>query len=334
MQAEWSWRDLWWAAPIAMVGGAEIGYVTRPRSTSGSRPSSASGLTPLPLATPLGSGTATNPCDPMTMGCLLDHPVGGLPVPDALAWIPAQRAAVLVWRSGHTIFALSHHPFGYYGASLVPAQEAADYLLRLGIDPCPPLLYAALATASHRTGVPLPILLATAFTESTFLRYGQVANAAEQSGTGATGLMQVTAIATAQVNQSFGLAIPWSNAQTSPATNALVGAYYLRYLATQHGLAYTDPNASAWTPVLQAYGEGNMALLTVSNAGSGAWVDANSPAPVASAQAKRTEATPAPKALQPEAVTCRVVTMRMGSAYTTVKTCSNGTWTQASVLRT
>lgn len=330
MTTAWSWRDLWWAAPIALAGGAEIGYLTRPRSPVASTTATAPGLTQQPLATPL-STAAANPCDPMTMGCLLDHPVGGLPVPDALAWIPAQRAAVLVWRSGHTIFALSHHTLGYYGASLIPAQEAADYLLHLGIDPCPPALYAALATASSRTGVPLPILLATAFTESTFLRYGHVANAAEQSGTGATGLMQVTPIATVQVNQTYGLAIPWSSVQTSPATNALVGAYYLRYLATQTGLAYTNPNASAWTSVLEAYGEGSMAQLTVVHAGDASWVNANTPASASRVQAQRTQTAPAPAVLQSGTVTCRVVTMRIGSAYTAVRTCSDGTWTQAAV---
>jgi|GEM_PF-3050570 len=282
-------------------------------------------------------GVAYNPCDPMTLFCLLHHPVGGLPVPDALAWIPAQRAADLVWQSGISLFDLTHHPVGYYGPALIQTQYAADYLLRLGIDPCPPSIYAALASASSATGVPLPLLLAVAYTETRFLQYGQVPNSGCVPGiclpgqTGQAvgqpvGLMQVSGVACQQIG------VPYADAVASVDANALAGAKYLAYLAGQYGFPPSSTDYSAWAPVLaNAYGEGAAAAATIDQVQSASWLASQTPATATTTQAQRFTAAPTPpQTLVSSTVTCRTVTLLVNGVYQKVTTCDNGTWTLAS----
>jgi hypothetical protein len=270
----------------------------------------------------------------MTMFCLLHHPVGACPVPDAEAWIPAQYAADAVWRSGLSLFTLTHHPVGAFGPALIPAQQAGDYLLRLGIDPCPPALYAALAAASQATGVPLPLLLSVAYTESTFLDYGQVPNSGcvpgacsvGQTGVpngGPVGLMQVSAVAATQVG------VPYADVVASYTSNALAGARYLAYLAGEYQMAPSSTDWAAWGAVLAtAYGEGAAATSTISQATDPAWIASQTPANAQAAQAQRLTAAPAaPAAFVPAQVTCRTVTLLVNGNEVRVTACSNGTWT-------
>lgn len=282
--------------------------------------------TVLQLPNPLSPHCRIQPtCDPMSMACLLDYAVGHIPVSHPAAWVPAQQAARLVYGSGQDLFALTHHPVGYFGSGLIPAQHAADYLLSIGIDPCPPAIYTALQVASATTGVPLPILLGTAYTESRFLQYGHVANAAlVNPATGATGLMQMTPIAVAQVQQSFpkeaqAEGITWATVQANYTTNALAAAWLLRYLATQEGVPYDSVDYAAWQPVMVRYGEGGAAATTISQAASSTFVAANTPY---HAQVK--QYTAGVRATKPQ-VTCTYHFIGAPQGIVTVQTCTNGT---------
>jgi len=194
-------------------------------------------------------------CAPPTLACLLRYPVGHLPGPDPAQWIPAQEAARLVAASPYDLFTLAHRPVGAFGPQWIPAQRAAAYLWDLGIDPAPRALYADLVAAHRATGVPLPLLLGVAWTESTFLRYGTVPNSRlfPPGGSAAqgspVGLMQVSRAAATQV----GLAYP--AVVRSARVNALAGARYLAYLARRLGRSPTMPLGPGWQPVLAQYGE-------------------------------------------------------------------------------
>lgn len=310
MAARWGW----WAG-AALAGGGVAGWAVATARTR----------TILP--------PTSVPCTPMTMACLLQYNMGALPVPDQLAWIPAQWSARVVQASGLSLYALTHHYYGYYGLSFVTAQEAGAYLMALGIDPVPSAIYEALAAASTSTGVPLPLLLSVAFTESSFLQYGQVPNSGCVPGHctvgntgvangGPVGLMQVTAIACAQVGASYAAAI------TSPQANALAGAQYLAYLARSHGLSPTSTNYGAWQALIAtSYGEGAQAATTVQQAADPTWVRQQTPTAAVVKQTQRlTEAPPPPPAAVPPQVTCRVVTLSVNGRPVRVEACSNGTW--------
>ena len=297
--------------------------------------SQAAGVVPATVA----PSTATQPgpsgppaAAPMTLATLLAYPVGHIPVPDAVAWIPAQTAARVMQAqgAGYGLFDLSHHPVGYTfpdGQQHIAAQRAAAYLWDLGVDPCPPALYADLLAASQATGVPMPLLLGVAHTESTFLLDGTAANRAVISAAGDVGLMQVGPSAAAQVG------LPWASVQASAATNALAGAKYLAYLATQAGIAPTSTDYPAWAPVLARYGEPNSpAIALAQDAG---WVAQHTPAQAAVTQ-QATNHTAAPVAyLRPAAVVCQtaVAHLAVGGATKTVtsRVCSNGTRSVVSI---
>jgi len=178
-----SWTDWAWIG-LGLAAGVEGAiYLDARRPTVSAAIAGAGSATAAPGPsggddTTTTATTDANPCAPMTMFCLLHNPVGGIPVPDALAWVPAQNAADEIYYHGGGVsfFDLAHHPVGYYGESLIPAQRAAAYLWDLGIDPCPANLYADLVAASSQTGVPVPLLMGIAHTESTFLSYGTVLN--------------------------------------------------------------------------------------------------------------------------------------------------------------
>jgi len=335
-----SWKAWAWIGPGLAGGNEGAVYIERTRATASTVISGAGSATTAPG--PSGSDTMTttssvttdaNPCAPMTMFCLLHNPVGGIPVPDALAWVPAQNAADEIYYHGGGIsfFDLAHHPVGYYGESLIPAQRAAAYLWDMGIDPCPANLYTDLTAASSATGVPVPLLLGIAHTESTFLSYGTVLNSgcvpgactAGNTGSasgGPVGLMQVSSEACAQVGVSY------SEAVSSSAVNALAAAKYLVYLAGLNGLDPTSTDYAAWEPELAAYGEPNSPSI----------VYAQDHAQVAQATPAKAEATqsaavitrtPAPAALVPAVVTCRDYFTQEDGREVTIRACSNGTRT-------
>ena len=337
-----TWTD-WAFIGLGAAAGLELGiYVVRRQKSSvttapagtGS-PAIAANSSPGPSGDSSASGisTSSNPCAPMTMFCLLHNPVGGIPVPDALAWVPAQNAADAIYYHGGGIsfFDLAHHPVGYYGESLIPAQQAAAYLWDMGIDPCPPQIYADLVTANAATGVPIPLLLAIAHTESTFLSYGTVLNSGCVPGActtgntgnangGPVGLMMVSSEACVQVG------VPYSEAAASTQANAIAAAKYLVYLAQQHGISPTSTDYVQWEPVLAAYGENPSTSATL--AGSSSWVAQHVPA---EAQAKQSAAaitrTAAPAALVPAVVTCRDYFTQESGREVTIRACSNGTRT-------
>jgi hypothetical protein len=320
---------VWWG--VRRVAASAPAAV--PAAVPGMVPASPGSSAPGPSG---GARSATPAVQPMTLATLLAYPVGQVPGPDALAWVPAQHAARVVQAAGQGLglFALAHHPVGYYGPALDAAQRAAAYLWDLGVDPCPPALYSALVAAHAATGVPLPLLLGVAHVESQFLDNGAVPNAVCTPGHctvgntapadgGPVGLLQVTAAACAQVGVSY------AAAQQSATTNALAGARYLAYLAGQHGVAPTSTVYAAWAPVLAAYGEGTdspaIALAT-----SGSWVAQHTPSQAVVAQ--QTVSRPAaPAAFRPAAVTCQTVTARLAVGSTTrvvtSRVCSDGTRT-------
>ena len=275
------------------------------------------------------SGSAST-AQPMTLATLLQYPVGKIPVADAVAWVPAQNAARLMQAQGggYGLFDLSHHPVGYTfpdGQQHIAAQHAAAYLWDLGVDPCPPALYADLQAASQATGVPLPLLLGVAHTESTFPLDGTRSNRSMLTGGAYVGLMQVGQSAA----QTVGLS--WAAVQQSAATNALAGAKYLAYLAGLHHVPVASTDYALWAPVLAAYGEGASASATMANAGNGGWVAQHTPAAAAVAQ-QATNRSAAPAAYQaPAPVTCTTSTAHLstsaGVQMVTSRVCSNGSRT-------
>ncbi len=284
-------------------------------------PSGASGPGP-------NSGTAST-AQPMTLALLLQYPVGKIPVSDAVAWVPAQNAARLMQAQGggYGLFDLSHHPVGYTfpdGQQHIAAQNAAAYLWDLGVDPCPPALYADLQAASQATGVPLPLLLGVAHTESTFLLDGTRTNSSMLTGGAYVGLMQVGQSAAKTVGLS------WAAVQQSAATNALAGAKYLAYLAGLHHVPVTSTDYTLWAPVLAAYGEGADSPA-IGLATDGTWVAQHTPAAAAATQ-QATSRAAAPAAYQaPTPVTCTTSTAHLstsgGTRTVTSRVCSNGSRT-------
>lgn len=300
-------------------------------------------VTPTGTAGPGPNSGSPSTAQPMTLALLLQYPVGHIPVSDAVAWVPAQNAARLMQAQGggYGLFDLSHHPVGYTfpdGQQHIAAQNAAAYLWDLGVDPCPPALYADLQAASQATGVPLPLLLGVAHTESTFLAGGLVTNgvctpgsctvghtAGPGNGGGPVGLMQVSLVACQQVGVSY------AAATSSPASNALAGAKYLAYLAGLHHVPVASTDYALWAPVLVAYGEGTAATSTMANAGNGGWVAQHTPAAAAVAQ-QATSRAAAPAAYQaPAPVTCTTATAHLSTAAgvqtVTSRVCSNGSRT-------
>ena len=325
---------------MLVVGGAGVlaagGYVAW-RRLAPAGPSAT--VTPTGNAGPGPNGGTAATAQPMTLAILLQYPAGQIPVPDAVAWVPAQDAARVMQAQGggYGLFDLSHHPVGYTfpdGQPHIAAQNAAAYLWDLGVDPCPPVLYADLQAASQATGVPLPLLLGMAHVESDFLDGGLVANAVCVPGhctvgdtaaapalSGPAGLLQVAPVACEQVGASYALAV------SSPAANALAAARYLVYLAGQHGVNPASTDYAEWAPVLAAYGEGpNSAALGLAT--DGAWVAQHTPAEAVVTQ-QATNRAAAPAAYQtPTPVTCATSTAHLsvgGVAKTVVsKVCSNG----------
>ncbi len=307
---------------VGVLGVAGAGVVYWRARLAGINPPA---IPSAPGPTGLTGASATGAAAPMTVATLLQYPVGQIPVPDAVAWVPAQNAARVMQDQGQGqgLFNLAHHPVGYYGPSEDNAQRAAAYLWDLGVDPCPPALYADLQAASQATGVPLPLLLAVAFTESTFLRDGTAANAGVVSSAGDVGLMQVGPQAAQQVGLS------WAAVQQSSATNALAGAKYLAYLAGLHHVPVGSTDYALWAPVLSAYGEGAAAAATIANAGTAVFVAQSTPAAAVVTQ-QATNRAAAPTAYQtPAAVTCTtaVAHLSVAGAVKTVtsRVCSNGT---------
>jgi len=99
-----------------------------------------------------------------------------------------------------------------------PAQRAVAAPTINASCPVPRPFRAAFATASAQTGVPLSLLVATAYEESRM-------NPNAQSGAGATGLLQLMP-ATARELRLDG---------DDPATNVLAGARYLRQMIDRFG---------------------------------------------------------------------------------------------------
>lgn len=330
----------WWALPIGgAVGLAGALLVRRDLAapvSNGGIPGPTAPVRTAPSAPgPSGSVSSSGPCDPMTMHCLLAYSVGRLPVPDALGWIPAQNAARLVQASGHSIPQLVHEPIGHYGSKEEPAQQAAQYLIDIGVDPAPQFIYAALAAASRRVGVPLPLLLAVAYGESRYLDYGTRPNQSLVSPYGDVGLMQVGQTAVTQIDRSYHAGLTWAAVQTNVAANALAGAYVLRYFASQRGLNYRSVDYAAWQPIVaEGYGEGTAALLTIRNAQSTHWTALQDPKVVRTMQAARITTVKAPRVtvpavVRPKTVQCRVIRMYVGSVrrVAMVRVCSDGQWT-------
>ena len=99
-----------------------------------------------------------------------------------------------------------------------PAQRAAVASTISASCPVPRPFRTAFATASAQTGVPLSLLVATAYEESRM-------NPQAHSGAGATGLLQLMP-ATARELQLEG---------NDPAANVLAGARYLRQMIDRFG---------------------------------------------------------------------------------------------------
>jgi soluble lytic murein transglycosylase-like protein len=99
-----------------------------------------------------------------------------------------------------------------------PAHRAATAPRVSAACPVPRAFQRAFATASAKTGVPLSLLVATAYEESHM-------NPKARSGAGATGLLQLMP-ATARALRVDG---------DDPATNVLAGARYLRQLIDRFG---------------------------------------------------------------------------------------------------
>ena len=127
-----------------------------------------------------------------------------------------------------------------------PAQRVAASPTISASCPVPKPFRTAFATASAQTGVPLSLLVATAYEESHMDPYAH-------SGAGATGLLQLMP-ATARELRLDG---------TDPATNVLAGARYLRQMIDRFGsldLALAAYNAGP-TAVEQAGGAPTTATL-------------------------------------------------------------------------
>ena len=99
-----------------------------------------------------------------------------------------------------------------------PAQRVVASPTISASCPVPKPFRTAFATASAQTGVPLSLLVATAYEESHMDPYAH-------SGAGATGLLQLMP-ATARELRLDG---------TDPATNVLAGARYLRQMIDRFG---------------------------------------------------------------------------------------------------
>jgi soluble lytic murein transglycosylase-like protein len=99
-----------------------------------------------------------------------------------------------------------------------PARHAAAVPTMSAACPVPRLFRSAFATASATTGVPLSVLVATAYEESRM-------DPDAHSGAGATGLLQLMP-ATARELRLDG---------DDPATNVLAGARYLRQMIDRFG---------------------------------------------------------------------------------------------------
>lgn len=339
---EWAWGLGGGLGLLALAGGAIAYWRSRAAADTVTAATPSAGAASASAPGPSGGSPA--PAETMTFQTLLAYPVGKIPVSDALAWVPAQNAARVVadQGGGYSLFDLAHHPVGYTfpdGHQYEAAQRAAAYLWDLGVDPCPPALYADLAAASQATGVPLPLLLGMAHVESGFLDGGLVGNSVCVPGSclpgntgqatgGPVGLLQVSSVAAAQVGVSY------AAATASPASNALAAAKYLAYLAGQHGLAPTSTDYAAWASVLEAYGEGpdSPALALATN---GSWVAQHTPAEATVTQ-QATNQSAAPAAYQaPTPVTCTtsVATLSVGTVTkrVTSRVCSNGTRTILSI---
>ncbi len=127
-----------------------------------------------------------------------------------------------------------------------PARRAAAAQTVSATCPVPRPFRSAFATASTTTGVPLSLLVATAYEESRM-------NPNAHSGAGATGLLQLMP-ATASDLRLDG---------DDPATNVLAGARYLRQMIDRFGsvdLALAAYNAGP-SAVEQAGGAPTMATL-------------------------------------------------------------------------
>jgi soluble lytic murein transglycosylase-like protein len=127
-----------------------------------------------------------------------------------------------------------------------PARRAAAAPTVSATCPVPGPFRSAFATASAKTGVPLSLLVATAYEESRM-------NPNARSGAGATGLLQLMP-ATARELRLDG---------DDPATNVLAGARYLRQMIDRFGsldLALAAYNAGP-SAVEQAGGAPTMGTL-------------------------------------------------------------------------
>jgi soluble lytic murein transglycosylase-like protein len=128
----------------------------------------------------------------------------------------------------------------------LPARHAAVAPVVSSTCPVPRPFRAAFASASTQTGIPLSLLVATAYEESRM-------NPRAHSGAGATGLLQLMP-ATAHALRLNG---------DDPATNVLAGARYLRQMIDRFGsleLALAAYNAGP-SAVAQAGGAPTIATL-------------------------------------------------------------------------
>lgn len=99
----------------------------------------------------------------------------------------------------------------------------------------------ALSTASQSTGVPLPILTAIAYNESS---YGQNPNIPPVGPAGEVGIMQLTPPALETVNQQFGTTYTSAD-MADPNASALAAAQYVSILAKTYG-GNTDAAIAAY----------------------------------------------------------------------------------------